>query len=133
MKIVIDYPPMMDEIHVVMGTRGQAILYAWGDTIYNPMGTKIPIQLYIHEQVHEKQQAGKPELWWKSYLASPKFRLDMELPAHRAEYVAYCRLGNNRRARRIYLNGIARRLSGPLYGGLISRKKAKELIHAALA
>ena len=135
MKVVIAEPPMMDEIDAHTGTRGKPVLYAWGDTIYNPLGVMIPPQLFAHEAIHEKQQAlaGGPEAWWKRYLEDLPFRLAQEVPAHQAEYLAYARFPVNRRQKRIYLQGLIKRLSGPLYGKLVSRAKAKELILGEVA
>lgn len=130
MKVVVAEPPMMDEIDARTGTRGKPVLYAWGDIIYNPLGMMIPPQLLAHEEVHEKQQAllKGPKVWWTRYLADLPFRLTQEVPAHQAEYLAYCRLGTNRQQRRRYLHGLIKRLSGPLYGKLVLREKAKALI-----
>jgi hypothetical protein len=140
-NIVVADPPLIEEIDAAFHVKGKPIFFAWGDRIYNPAGVKIPPELLVHENVHCMRQklhgctvaAAVPletrvELWWRRYLADPKFRLDEELPAHVAEYWHIAR-NVNRSRRRAALSKIAKRLSGALYGKLISLEKAKLLIN----
>ncbi len=102
--------------------------------IYNPTGIHISQALREHEGVHgDRQVAYKGvegatvdgvEGWWQEYCLSPQFRLREEFLAHVAE-VMYFNATHARHLRRAYLVRVAGRLSGPLYGNLISFAKAK--------
>lgn len=107
----------------------EGILFAWGDKIYNPSNVPIPTQLLAHECTHSLQhkEIGTPEEWWKLYLVSRTFRLAQELEAHRIEIAAYNEF-NNRHFRRAYFNQVADRLASPLYGKLVTTRKAKALL-----
>ncbi len=136
MKILIDYPPNIDEIDAVFHVKARhGILYAWGDTICNPSNITIPPELLAHESVHGERQMHEACVnqytsvlrWWYRYLSDPHFRLFEELLAHRAEYNFLCREGN-RQVRRRALAQTAARLAGPLYGRLLNREKAARLL-----
>lgn len=102
-------------------------IFSYGDTIYNPFGCEMTKSLFAHEHVHYRRQNGNPSGWWEQYLASARFRLDEEIPAHRAEYLAFLEWAS-RHDRRRALTLMAERLSGPLYGRMISVSEAKNLI-----
>lgn len=125
MKIIHAYPPMIDEIDAAFNVRGQTVIFAWGDTIYNPARWDIPDSLIAHEEVHGQRQGSDIEGWWKRYISDPTFRLEEEIVAHRAEYQYVVRTAN-RPARRRALKQIAQRLCSPLYGKVITFKKARE-------
>ena len=125
MKIIHDYPPMIDEIDAAFNIRGQTIIFAWGDTIYSPTGWNPPPELHAHEEVHGQRQGDDIEGWWKKYIADPEFRLEEEIIAHRAEYQHFAKR-NDRPARRRALRRIAKRLCSSLYGKVITFKKARE-------
>ncbi len=138
MKIVCAEPPLIDEIDAAFKVRGKPIFFAFGDVLYNPMNVDIPPALLVHENVHgmrQKVYAGPLPLeqgvglWWLRYIKDRRFRLDEELPAHVAEYWHIAR-NVNRGRRRAALSNIAKRLSSPLYGNLISLEQAKRLIGA---
>lgn len=110
------------------------VIFSWGDRIFNPSNASITRELFAHEAVHgERQLAFNSEAgaegsvleWWDRYLGDPLFRLDEELRAHMAEYKASVkRHGHSPRA----LNNMAERLSGPLYGELVTMAQAKHAI-----
>lgn len=133
MKIVKAAPPNAKAIERVFPgvTSGiRPVFFCYGDTIYNPAGVTIPLELLAHEAVHSLQQEVQGvQVWWDLYLASTHFRFNQELEAHRVEYEQY-RAFNNRAFSRRYVSSIAERLSGPLYGGLGSKATAKRLILA---
>jgi len=130
MRIVYERPPLFSLIDAAFGIAGKPVVFAFGDAIYNPERIEITPELHAHEAVHGERQAAGPETWWRSYIADARFRLFEELPAHFAEYHAWCanhpELG--RTGRRLALAHIARRLSSPLYGGLVSYEVARKLI-----
>ena len=126
MKVVTLFPPNYRRINDAFNVRGKPVLFAYGDTIYNPSRMKIPPQLLVHEAVHGRQQESMgTEKWWDSYIRDPGFRLVQEIEAHRAEYRDVCERGQ-----RSYeaLEAIATRLASPLYGGLISIYDARATI-----
>ncbi len=139
MKVIKAFPPNWIEIAKVFPVKGvPGILYAYGDRIYNPSGVKITPWIMAHESIHGEQQkdmssylsyANQVENWWEKYLLDPGFRLAQELPAHRAEWLEYKHvmhvMGDVSNG---YLDLIAKRLSSPLYGNLLSYDEAKERI-----
>lgn len=129
------YPPNYWAIKTafpwIVGRPG--VIFCYGDTIYSPSGKGVHPALIAHESVHaEQQKKFGVEAWWNCYLISPTFRFDEEVPAHIAELQWWAKAGMPRNARRAALVGIASRLSGPLYGKLISKEKAKVMLRAAL-
>jgi len=127
LKTVRGLPPNFAEIRKVLHP-GPRTLFTYGDTVYLPPGVELSPELEAHELVHKKQQGDRVEEWWRSYLASASFRLRMEVPAHQAEYNQFIERNPNRRNRRFMIKALASRLSGPLYGRVISFSDAKRLI-----
>jgi hypothetical protein len=131
MRVIVDRPPMFDEINDRFNVAGKSVLFAWGDAIYNPMGVIIPPCLMDHEAVHGQRQIEMGvENWWRSYISSRAFRLEEEIPAHQAEYQSLLKENSNRNARRGALKQVAKRLSAPLYGRLISSASARKVLAA---
>lgn len=125
------YPPMLEQILADLRGR-KPIIFAWGDRLFNPQGAMIPPELMAHEAVHLARQTGTDiGTWWRKYIESPNFRLEEEIPAHRAEYAELCRLKRDRNQRALELHRLALRLSGPLYGSLIDYPTAKQAIAGA--
>ena len=117
MIIKLEIPPMYEEIDKAFNIKGKPVIFTWGNFIYNPEKVKVTRELYLHEEVHSEQQKGTEldiALWWGEYIKNPQFRLDMELPAHRAEYGAYFKRHGGQRARTNYLIFVAQRLSSAL-------------------
>jgi hypothetical protein len=133
MSIKIADPPNIAEIAkvfpIVRERWSKGIYFCYGDTIYNPSGRVIPMELIAHECVHSLQQrdAGV-EKWWTNYIVSPQYRFRQELEAHRVEYASIVDQGHSRALRRRYLAGISERLAGPLYGNMVRKAEAKRLI-----
>ncbi len=128
-NIVFGLPPMFAEINARFHVRGKPVIFSWGDMIYNPTRITIPPQLMVHEAMHgERQEQHGVEDWWRDYIDSPAFRLEEEILAHQVEYRYLMRESANRRARRSGLKQVAKRLAGPLYGGMISPAKAQKLL-----
>jgi hypothetical protein len=134
MRVVAARPPLFAEIDAAFHIEGKGVTFAFGDVIYNPHGANVTPELMAHEKVHGARQGGDVEGWWRRYIADPQFRFDEELPAHIAEYRAFCAnntAGQARNARRMALHHIAARLASPLYGRLVSYDEARRLIKAA--
>lgn len=122
MEIVIDRPPIYDRAAKVFPLQGREI-FAWGDKIYNPGGFDVPAWLVAHEEVHSLQQveAGSPQAWWDQYLVDVEYRFQQELAAHQREYRSYCEHNADRNKRARYRSVVAKKLSAPLYGNMITR------------
>lgn len=115
--IIIERPPNFDQILAAFPDANKpGVLFAFGDSVYNPSAVNIPAALLAHEHVHVTQQAKfiKPELWWDLYIADLEFRYREELFAHVAEYKAQLAgLDGNRKSK--LLMATAARLVAPLY------------------
>ena len=129
-RVIADWPPNIEEIREVLPVTDRNI-FAYDEVIYNPGGGKLPPWLTEHERVHFTQQVKYPggvTSWWHRFLNDPTWRLRQEIPAHQIEYHVYCQCGHQRNQRRLYLKGMAKRLSAPMYGNIISFAEAKNLI-----
>lgn len=133
MKIDIAFPPNFAEIVKVFpmakdaATRG--IYFCYGNTIYNPAGRSMPIELIAHEATHAiQQEATGITQWWEQYLHDTEFRFYQELEAHRVEYEKYIKDHPGRHFRRGYQQSVAERLSGPLYNHCVPKDRAMRLI-----
>jgi hypothetical protein len=128
MKVVDGRPPNFDEILTAFPDVWMSgVMFCWGDIIYAPGMTSVADHFHAHEAVHAIQQGDDPSGWWKTYIASAAFRLEQEIPAHRAEFEFRCK-SLSRKGRRMLLREIAGKLASPLYGSLISVSKAKSVL-----
>lgn len=129
MKIVVAQPPNFEKILPVFPMASNVgVIFTYGDTIYNPSDVEIPRELMAHESVHSQRHGDDPAGWWERYLADPIFRLEEEMLAHRAEYRAFKSWTKDRNQVAAALTRIAARISGPLYGSMISNQHARRLI-----
>lgn len=126
MKIVVEKPPNFDQIVAKFPLADGAVLFAWGDVIYNPKGIYVPQFLLAHETVHGMRQLGQGgiEPWWTKYIEDEEFRYQEEIAAHRVEYAIIAQQIGDRNARAKLLMATAARLVAPLYG--YSNKKLLE-------
>ena len=132
---VYGVPPNFKAINDKFSVRGKPVLFCYGDKIYNPMKIVIPPELIAHEEVHSKSQLQMGvKLWWDLYIKDKLFRLEEEIEAHRAEYQYLLSTQPNGLDRKAYESSFAKpiieRLSGPLYGNMITYEKALERITA---
>jgi hypothetical protein len=131
MIIIPEKPPNFEQIAAVFPIirEQKGILYCWEDRIYNPDKVPVPVEIEAHEAAHSVQQynTGGAQSWWDAYLASQEFRFTMELQAHQIEYLKtkYIRDREKRAKKLVYM---ARRLSSPLYGNMVSYQEALKLI-----
>lgn len=130
MKIVNQLPPNIDAIRRRFQLDGfPTVVFTYGDTLYNPTGLEIPPDLMAHEETHAKQQSILGvEQWWALYLENDSFRLSQEVEAYKEQY-QYTLGRYNRDSRRQVLSHIIRNLSSGLYGKIINKQTAKELIY----
>lgn len=128
MRIEQALPPnFKDIVKVFPRAADNGVLFCWNDIIFNPSGHHIAPSIVVHEQVHSKRQDGKPQDWWDKYLVDGEFRLKEELLAHTMEFLIASE-GKGRHDRRGNLVVVAKKLSSPLYGGMVSYDEAKQLI-----
>lgn len=132
MRIIYDVPPMYDEMDAAFGVKGKPVIFAWGDRIYMPgMAQGLSKALAAHEAVHGERQMAYPggvEAWWRRYIADPQFRLDEEIPAHRAELAVLTAKAKSPSMTQHVLSRTAARLAAPLYGNLLSIAEAKNAL-----
>lgn len=131
MIIVRERPPLFPAILKAFPEASRpGVLFAWGNRIYNPTGAPVTRELHAHEEIHHQQQGdAEPGIiaWWRRYIAEVSFRFEQELPAHVAEYRAW-RAGRGGYSRAGFLAMLAERLSGPLYGNVVTRQEASARI-----
>lgn len=130
MQSVVGYPPNVETLDRLFNVKSEKnAIYCWGTTMFNPDNVAIPSWIVAHEAVHAAQQTViTTEEWWQLWIDSEAMRLRYEMPAHVVEYRSYCASNPLRNDRRAYLTLIARRLSGKMYGRLISYETARRLI-----
>lgn len=127
MKIIRAYPPNFAQIAAAFPVKGRnGILYAYGQTLYNPSGIAVTPWLLAHETVHGNRQTV-PLVWWDYYINFPDFRFTEELLAHRAEYYRYAEL-HTEDDTEMYLTLISQRLASRLYGNMVSEQEARDAI-----
>jgi len=119
--ILPDFPPNIAAIRAVFPLTGDEI-FAYDNVIYNPSNQRLPESLIEHEKVHFKQheKIGGSKDWWDLYLVDEDFRLEQELAAHRKEYQVICRTVRGKRERYRFLDLLAKRLSAPMYGRVVT-------------
>lgn len=124
-------PPNFDKIKAVFPLVEElpGVIYAYGDKIFVPSGKEIPPEILAHERIHcERQIKMGVETWWDQYLVDLKFRFDEELLAHKVEYSFLRGLYPGAHRKKSILEHVATKLSHPLYGGMVSKKRAMEVI-----
>ena len=108
------------------GLNPETAIITFGDTIYAKRD--FPDDVRIHEEEHIKQQKGSKifafffMIW---FIASPRFRLKVELEAYRVQY-KYA-WANGLLTWQI-LDRCAKTLSGPFHNHFISYEEAIKLI-----
>lgn len=126
MEIRQEFPPNIREIREAFDISDLPVVFTYGNILYNPTGQPVSDDLMVHEEVHEKQQAliGVND-WWVRYLKDPTFRLTQEVEAYRAQVKS---VQGTRDYKRQFLQYVANSLASRLYGKIINKHQAKELI-----
>lgn len=127
MRVRKAYPPNIAEIRAHFPVPPTTI-FTYAPFVYVPSGNPLTAALEAHEAVHLRQQGDDPAAWWARYLADEVFRTVHELEAHRAEWRVTWRVVKDRNLRARHRRWIARRLSSPLYGSLVTYQRALRLI-----
>lgn len=129
MNLVKGKPPIYEKI-IQSGLKPQDnTVFAYGNDLYiqELKENEISSFLMVHEEVHMKQQGDNPEVWWDKYLTNTKFRFDQEVEAYRAEYRKICEMFKNK-AQKWFKHELAKQLSSPMYGSLVTISQAENLI-----
>lgn len=127
MLIKAGFPPNYQDIKMIL-VPGARTVFTYGKTMYiqdNPP-ENITEELIAHEETHSRQQKN-PREWWERYLVDTKFRLEQEIEAYHNQYVHFKDRHKWNKVD-VLLNEIARDLSSPMYGGIISYDDARERI-----
>lgn len=130
MKIELRRPPNFEYIHAHFPNAEKVgVIFAFGNTIYNPSGVMLSSALVAHEATHSLQQEeiGGPEIWWGFYIEQAEWMIGQELDAYRIEYREFAKT-NNRASRHRFCRSCATRLASPLYNSQIKRRLAEKLI-----
>lgn len=133
-NVVKGFPPNYGEIisRIPAVRKNPYIVFTYGGTIYNPSGTPLDEAFLAHENTHvEEQRVVGAEAWWERYLDQPEYRLEQELLAYQVQY-KYAVQNYSRADRRRLLAHISKDLSGAMYGKLITRQEASDLITAVI-
>ena len=128
MKILNEQPPMLNEILGAGMLPNETTIFTYGDTIYNPGGHELSDHLIEHEETHCDQQGNDPKKWWERYLIDPYFRIEQESEAYANQFAYICAKVKDRNQRAKICLDLARVLSGPLYGNIISQQNAYNTI-----
>lgn len=126
-KIVKGYPQNYQSIKQKLNPPEDA-LFPFGDTVYNPSGLDIALDIQEHERVHIKQQAKwiSPEFWWTKYMLVKGFRQEQELEAFSAQCL-WVKYNINTKAYEECLDECAEKLSANYHLGL-TKSQCKTLI-----
>jgi hypothetical protein len=130
-RVIDRRPPNYEAIAAALGHPPPNAVYAYGDAVYSPSTTDLPPDLLAHEAVHLRQQVecGGPDRWWERYLEEPAFRLEQEVEAYRVQLACF----SDRASRRECLQHVVRDLAGPMYGRLVTKQQARELLAGVTA
>lgn len=130
MRIVYEQPParIYEACVEQFGVSfDDGVVWTYGDAIH----TKYLLRPDVgaHEKVHIKQQKAMGVIeWWDKYLGDPQFRFDQELEAYQEQWRFIKKNVKSRNDQFNFLKQIARDLSGPMYGGLLSYQEALKKI-----
>ncbi len=128
MKIINDFPPNIEDLKTFFEITEHTV-FTYGDILYVPDGSYIDDALLAHEETHQRQQDRMGiEKWWKLYMISADFRLSQEVEAYQNQYkVLKIKIRDRNKLNKV-VQSLAKDLSSPLYGDIITRSKALKAI-----
>lgn len=128
--IIIDgFPPNIEEIRKEL-TPPPNTVFTFGEVIYAPgIDFKLPDDLIVHEETHQKQQGNRAQDWWRRYLKDINFRFEQELAAYRNQYRFFAK-HHNRNQTFNFAREIAMDLSSQMYGNIVDFTKALNMIQS---
>lgn len=105
------------------------IVFAYDGQIMTNGGI-VTEDLVAHETTHFDQQekVGGSDNWWRKYLEDEKFRFEQELEAYRNQYQFIKMISRDQKFINNNLAFFAEALSGPIYGNMVSKDVAYNLI-----
>lgn len=120
---VKDYP-YLKEFKAQFAVQEDEVAFPYKGKIYS--NQELSEELVEHEKVHFKQQEeiGADE-WVKEYLANPNFRVKMEVEAYRHQLS----LHNDKNMKEAIRIQIAKVLSSPMYGNVLTYKEAYSKVY----
>ena len=121
-------PPVWDKLVKAFGVEWGTICVAYDKDIYCGDKANLSTDVIVHESVHLARQEKDPVQWWENYMKNKEFRFTEELIAYHTQY-DYLKdnvKDKNQLAR--FLFNLARDLSGPMYGSVVSHSEALRLI-----
>lgn len=114
--------PLLEEYRKVFPITNNTI-FAYKDTIY--ANRDLPADIVHHEYIHLLQQEHDGlEVWVYKFLNDNVYRLRQEMEAYKAQ-LDFIKDRNQRARARMEC---VRNLSSPLYGNIISRETALEIL-----
>ena len=128
MKLSADKPPIYKRLKEVFGISwSNGIIITYGDTVHCKY--MLNADKMVHEKVHTIQQTKMDkDLWWEKYISDPKFRLEQEVEAYKAEAHYIQKHIGDRNTRAKLLDCIYKDLSSSMYGNVVTYSGAKELL-----
>ena len=128
-EVSIDYqimhgkPPVWDAIQEKVGNLEkdrENIWCTYGTEIW--CESPIPEEILEHEKVHVWQQTIRmsKEEWWDKWLNDLEFRYEQELEGYRTQVAVVKERTKDRNRVFSYKVAIAKVLSGPMYGSIMS-------------
>jgi len=107
----------------------RGVAFPYGNKIYLFRKDMMTPDLLVHEKTHIEQQKQfkSPKEWWNKYLSDSSFRLGCEIEAYQNQW-KFVEENYNRKDRRGLLEHMSKLLSGRMYGSLIKKREAKNLI-----
>ena len=133
MKISTYPPPVYERAKELWGVDFNAgVVFTYSDTVHVASGT-LTSDLAEHESTHIRQQTtypGGPDAWWEEYFTNPKFRLEQEAEAYKAQLKHLVDVKGIRGKNQIFnlTRILAHQLSGSMYGGCTDVLTAINLI-----
>lgn len=132
--ITKEAPPIWDVMVREFGMRPWSecpdLVVAYGDSIHTHR--PIPPDVVAHERTHLAQQSafpGGPEAFMRRYMNDTAFKLKVEVEAYRAQLAFIAAYGVTGREFVRARTRLARILSGPLYGRMISCRDADKALY----
>lgn len=121
-------PTIYDKLHETFGVEwDKGIIIAYYPNIYCKF--ELSEEKIAHEELHlERQKDMGVELWWNLYINNISFRLEEEILAIKAEMQKIREMNIDRNHRRFLFNNIYEDLSSSIYGKIITKTQAKQIL-----
>ena len=121
-------PPVWDKLVKAFGVEWGTICVAYDKDIYCGDKANLSTDVIVHESVHLARQEKDPVQWWENYMKNKELRFTEELVAYHTQYDYLKNNVKDRNRLARYLFNLARDLSGPMYGNVVSHSEAMRLI-----